>query len=862
MNKENHEPKLKHIPKVPDKFGEDGGHFYRYYDNLADELDEDMVTSLKARLDGILLFTGLFAGINTAFLALTLPEMSADPADDTNALLLQLVMGGNGTIRSADDLPSAAFTPSPGVFPVNVLFSLSLTLAVICAFLAVLGQQWLVYYRKRSGGGVEHQRWEQLRRHLGARHWRLEGVLDDILPSLLQLALVIFCVAFVIYLRTLSKKMCYVVAAPMATALAILLFLSVVGFLDKWCPFKSTLSHFMQLLDEIPTKYRPLTYLIAFLVLVPFVLPLFVVTFLVSVIAGLWMGLRFYVDFFHGRAPDWMRNGRGPVDAISREAWRVSTKIVDQLTSSLVPPGKATAFLQAAAVKRILFTSEDHNTLIYTAINIQAMKSTGGAQYLLDDDTVHERMEELIKSPDKALSSAFSCAFSHLLLGGQYAALFVTQEDRHLYRMRSLYPRADQYYEELHPLKRRVGFIFDRLSVSMESPGIRPDGLVESLLYFELLQIILDENSDYQQLLEWLDRVIQKQQSSKVSTPLVISLVADTVNILNTEIESADAPSGLRTLDPEQEGQEGLDRRDRLLTVQQQRVEIVKTLIHTIGWEMQSVPSYSWQGDRTSALGLIKEAFTTKNNQSPRRPDKSYVWLLEQALLISTSNQHERGWEFVAGVSVDLLLLFDNPESPMPDSVGTGDSQKDNRLRCANILSQCLQDMRDHLGPDEFIKTVSPALGKLVDYWARFEDDFNQNPDVNDAAMSSSWLGIRNVLDKPEESGWGPLHNQHFGEAYPSLKHGFDAISSAAPGVETVPEVDRNPLELPRVVDSDKQTGRTEPNKAVAERATPKSDEHDQNPLVDADESQEHDDAQELNLKQRDSRPGQSSGRR
>ncbi|KIO18101.1 hypothetical protein M407DRAFT_246568, partial [Tulasnella calospora MUT 4182] len=68
-------------------------HFYRYYDELADEIDEDLVKSLKAQLDGILIFAGLFAGVNSAFLALTLPQLSADPADDTNALLLQIALG-------------------------------------------------------------------------------------------------------------------------------------------------------------------------------------------------------------------------------------------------------------------------------------------------------------------------------------------------------------------------------------------------------------------------------------------------------------------------------------------------------------------------------------------------------------------------------------------------------------------------------------------------------------------------------------------------------------------------------------------------------------------------------------------------
>ena len=50
------EEKLTAIPKCPKEFGEDGGHFYRYYDALADEIDEDMVKSLKAQLDGILIY--------------------------------------------------------------------------------------------------------------------------------------------------------------------------------------------------------------------------------------------------------------------------------------------------------------------------------------------------------------------------------------------------------------------------------------------------------------------------------------------------------------------------------------------------------------------------------------------------------------------------------------------------------------------------------------------------------------------------------------------------------------------------------------------------------------------------------------
>ncbi|KIO17183.1 hypothetical protein M407DRAFT_51063, partial [Tulasnella calospora MUT 4182] len=108
---------------------------------------------------------GLFAGVNTAFLALTLPLMSPDPVGDTNALLrdnnailLNLALGRNDSLPSTSALPSETFAPAGKVLTVNVLFSLSLTFAIVSSFLAVLGRQWLVYYRKRSGGGPDRQR--------------------------------------------------------------------------------------------------------------------------------------------------------------------------------------------------------------------------------------------------------------------------------------------------------------------------------------------------------------------------------------------------------------------------------------------------------------------------------------------------------------------------------------------------------------------------------------------------------------------------------------------------------------------------------------------------------------------------------
>ncbi|KAG8920338.1 hypothetical protein FRC00_010160, partial [Tulasnella sp. 408] len=50
--------------------------------------------------------------------------------------------------------------------------------------------------------------------------------------------------------------------------------------------------------------------------------------------------------------------------------------------------------------------------------------------------------------------------------------------------------------------------------------------LVGLLVYFELMQLLLDEASESRDLSRWLDRVIEEQPASKASTPLVVGVLA------------------------------------------------------------------------------------------------------------------------------------------------------------------------------------------------------------------------------------------------------------------------------------------------------------------------------------------------
>lgn len=327
---------------------------------------------------------GLFAGINSAFLALTLPLLSADPADDTNALLtqnnailMQLAMGRNDSLPNNSDLPSNSFYPSSNILAVNVLFSLSLTFALISSFLAVIGRQWLVYYRKRSGGGLDRQRWEQLKRFLGAERWRLELILDDILPSLLQIGLIAFCVALVIYLDSLNPTVSRIVGIPMYAGLAFFVGSAMCTIWDRFCPFQSPLSH---LLSSFVRSIAPIWR--------------FVQDFWI-----LHRGLTYHTDV--------RRAARNRQEERSIKFKEFTSSIFNSdwyrvLIS--IRPEEPIDSLQVTALRRLICTSEDPATLLTSAANILTIHDSDRLIKLWGDEIFRARLMGLYRgSADRTL---------------------------------------------------------------------------------------------------------------------------------------------------------------------------------------------------------------------------------------------------------------------------------------------------------------------------------------------------------------------------------------------------------------------------------------------------------------------------
>ncbi|KIO21812.1 hypothetical protein M407DRAFT_28629, partial [Tulasnella calospora MUT 4182] len=739
-----------------------------------------------------------------------------------------LVAGGNSTIRSADDLPSATFTPSPGIFPVNVLFSLSLTLAIISSFLAVLGQQWLVYYRKRSGGGAEYQRWEQLRRYLGAQRWRMELILDDVLPALLQLALVIFCVAFVLYLRTLSKTIYYVITTPMAAALAILFLIAVAASSDQWCPFKSPLSHLVQSSGQAFSRHKLVQAfkwefdkegLLYGIIIIPlavvFVLPSILIAYLALLAIRL---IRNAKTFLVHRL--WNRSQSSP-ELLSLggdvwvEAWKVYNAI-ENIIDGLPRPGEGIAQLRAVAAKRVLCTSEDFNALIYTGINLLAIKEKESARHFLEDDAVHDRLDELMGNSEKMLVTVFTHAYTYILWGGESAKLFVAHRHHQLYSSAALFPRMPEYIMSDHPLQEKVKTVISHLAraESFGADGTSVQGLW--LPYLEVLDFMLNDEPEYSRLMQsQFGHVTEGQQDSESLAPLWIWLVAKAVSVGNKQIEPTPRYTRRGVMlfilrEKELSDQE----RERYLTVEQQRVETVKDLASRVGWEMQSFPADREAKVWSDTCSVIQDAFHTYNSQSPRARGKEDVWLLEQALFISIKQGYRDGFEFVAENCIDLLCTFDESQDTVSNPVRPGDYRKDNRVRCTKALSRCFRAALDTYLPC-LRNILSEILEKLVERLEWLVNDLTPSPSSSDVSMLSSWLEIRDTLfegqRKAKELNWDD-YLVMFQPAVPRLEPAFSAIEAAMP--DTAPVVDGNPADPPLVPAIAGTSGQAEPEEA------------------------------------------------
>ncbi|KAL0065154.1 hypothetical protein AAF712_007824 [Marasmius tenuissimus] len=161
-------------------------------------LDEGLVGGWKEDIDTLLVFAGLFSAVVTAFTIESYQWLQEAPEDTTVVLLKQISQQLNGSSVPDPD----EFTVSSSVVAINVLWFLSLILALVDALFALLCKQWLREHRRHTHTRTPSEalalRWL---RHQSLEKWYVPTILAS-LPMLLEIALFLFLAGLLELLRT------------------------------------------------------------------------------------------------------------------------------------------------------------------------------------------------------------------------------------------------------------------------------------------------------------------------------------------------------------------------------------------------------------------------------------------------------------------------------------------------------------------------------------------------------------------------------------------------------------------------------------------------------------------------------------
>ncbi|KAG8986831.1 hypothetical protein FRB90_003733 [Tulasnella sp. 427] len=224
-------------------------------------------------------------------------------------------------------------------------------------------------------------------------------MLDDILPTLLQIGLILFCIAIVIYLGTLNKTIARVVSGLLGTALAILVLMAAFTTWDRFCPFHSPLSHFI--LWALLKIWYFLTAILPLWCII--VLPYIVYIpklFVDLCISALYLALNTVAGVHWPPVDNYDRT------STIRNLLKWTRKLL-QMRSRLSEAPKVLPFskkdkqpnqLQILAVKRIIFTSDDPIYLSHATANIIAIDDKCILKDLWKDEDFCRRLVELSRA--------------------------------------------------------------------------------------------------------------------------------------------------------------------------------------------------------------------------------------------------------------------------------------------------------------------------------------------------------------------------------------------------------------------------------------------------------------------------------
>jgi hypothetical protein len=194
---------------------------------------------------------GLFSAVASAFIIDIQQELRPD-YNEMSFTVLTMLLNTTSGIPNQLGVPVASGPSATAVQVQSILFS-SLASALLAAFLAMLGKQWLNLHVE--GSLIDRSRHRELRMR-GMIAWRFKLIMEC-LPLVMQVSLLLLGYALARYMWDLSRTVSGVIAA--FTVFGVLFYLFIVFAATVWkiCPFQTPVSLVLRHIISLAKKHQP-----------------------------------------------------------------------------------------------------------------------------------------------------------------------------------------------------------------------------------------------------------------------------------------------------------------------------------------------------------------------------------------------------------------------------------------------------------------------------------------------------------------------------------------------------------------------------------------------------------------------------
>jgi hypothetical protein len=236
---------------IASKDGKDNrSRFWGVYKRVAEEHDSEFLERYTGDMDIVLVFSGLFSAVSTSFIVAMESNLSPDPSHTTNALLKQIVYIGLGNLAAAGSIPAEpTWSPATSTLRIQMVAYASLSMSLLAAFGAVLGKQWLGYYKSnRYGRGSQEERGKRRQAKFdGLVTWYFDAVVQSF-PVLLQISLLLFGIALGANMWYEQPSIAWVIIATTVFGFLFYSLTVMACLISPACPFQTPMSTVLRML--------------------------------------------------------------------------------------------------------------------------------------------------------------------------------------------------------------------------------------------------------------------------------------------------------------------------------------------------------------------------------------------------------------------------------------------------------------------------------------------------------------------------------------------------------------------------------------------------------------------------------------